>query len=284
MLKTWLLMSVFTMRAIDAHDQFTRLCSMSGAPDAGGAAPADGGGGGGDGGGNPLNPPSALSAAVDPDKAKPAADPDKPAGADDATKDKETPAETPEQKAERLKNETPEEKTAREAKEKEDADKKTADVLKTYDAIKLPQGITKELPAVKDFLAAAAKDGMPVEKAQAYVDSVAPKLQAAVEAPYKAWADMQAQWISDLKTDKVVGGADLEKNLGFCAKAIDAYGADDAQAVREAFEFTGAGNNPAIVRMMYRAGKALAEGGPLPSKGGTQVDLAEAMYPSMTKG
>ena len=280
MLKMWLLSNVFTMRP--AIDAIGRFCSAEG------DAPAGGGGG------------DAAAAAAAAEAAKPttllgtATDATK--DGKDATKDgkdatvvvddKTPAAETPEAKAERLKNETPEAKTAREAKEKADGDAKVAATLKTYEAVKMPDGVTRDQPAVQDFLKQAAADGMPLEKAQAYVDSVAPKLKAAVEAPYKAWEDMQTKWIGELKEDKEVGGAKLQENLGFAAKALDTFaGAADSvegKAVREALEFTGAGNNPAMVRMMVRIGKKLAESGPLGGSSKTaDKDLAAMMYPSM---
>lgn len=280
MLKHLLLNSVFSMLPAIAIEGL-RLCSAEG------DAPAAAAGGG--------DPPPAITTALgtaqapaDDGKAKdaPAADDktkDQPAK-DDAGKDAPK-AETPEEKAARLKNETPEQKTAREAEEKAAGEKKVADTLKTYDAVKLPEGVTRDMPAVKDFLQQAAQDGMSADQAQKYVDNVAPKLKEAMDAPYKAWADMQTGWLKELKEDSEIGGADLPKNLGLAAKALDTFAGDakspEGLAVRQALEFTGAGNAPAIVRMMVRIGKQLAEGTPLGGKTAPTGDLAAAMYPSM---
>lgn len=291
MLKFRLMSSVFSMLPIDSFDPFVRLCS------------AEGDGGGGDGGGDAAAAAAAAAAAGEAKAEEPstllgtAKAPAEGEKKDDATKDdaaaaaaavagdKKDQAETPEQKAERLKNETPEQKVEREKVEKAEADKKTAEVLKTYEAIKMPEGVNKDQPAVQDFLKVAAEDGMPLEKAQRLVDSVAPKLQAAVDAPYKAWADVNAQWVTELKTDMEIGGDKLKENLGLAAKAIDTYSGaaatPEGKAVRDALEFTGAGNNPAIVRMLVKVGKALAEGGPLGGNNKPSADLAAMMYPNM---
>lgn len=287
MLKHFLLMNVFA--PIGADMAFDRYCSMSGATGDAGAGAGDGAAAAAAAAGAVEKPAatSALATAVDDAGAAAAA---AAAAAKDppVEGDKKPAEETAEAKAERLKNETPEEKTAREAEEKAAGDKKVADLRKSYEAIKLPDGLKADQPAVADFLKIASEKGMPLDQAQALVDSVAPKLQEAVDAPYKAWADLQTKWMGELKTDPEIGGAALKENLGFAAKALDTFAGDskspEGQAVREAFEFTGAGNHPAIARMLVRVGKALAEGAPLGGKGkGQAPDLAAQMYPSMAK-
>lgn len=287
MLKQTLLMTVFAGLPITLPGA-DRYCSMSGATGGGGA---EGGGGSAaaEGGAGAVEKPAAtsiLATAVDEGAAAAAAAAkDKPVVEGDKDKPVE---ETPEQKAERLKNETPEAKAAREAVEKVASDKKVADTLKTYDAIKLPEGMKKDQPALLEFLKDAAANGMPLDQAQKYVDTVGPKLQEAVDAPYKAWADMQTKWMTELKTDPEIGGAALKENLGLAAKALDTFAGDakspEGMAVREALEFTGAGNHPAIARMLVRVGKGLAEGAPLGGRSkGQGPDLAAAMYPTMQK-
>ena len=193
--------------------------------------------------------------------------------------------ETAEAKAERLKNETPEAKAKREGEEKVAAEKKTADTLKTYDALKMPEGMAKDQPVVADFLKTAATKGLSIEQTQALVDDVGPKLKEATEAPYKAWATMNEGWLKEMKSDKEIGGADLQANLGLAAKAIDTICTTDGErkAFRSALEFTGAGNNPDMARFLIRVGKMLAEGGPLGGRSKQAESLAKSMYPTMAQ-
>lgn len=193
------------------------------------------------------------------------------------TAEQKTTRETAErERAELLAKETPEEKTKREASEK------TADTLKSYDALKVPDGVNADAPLVGAFKKSAAEHGLSTEAAQALMDTVTPELQAAIRAPYETWANTVTQWVADVKADPEIGGAKFEENLGFAAQAIDQFG---GPKLREAMRFTGAGANPEFVRFCVRVGKGIAEGGfvgggAAPEKG---VPLSTKMYPSMAK-
>lgn len=213
-----------------------------------------------------VKPTSILDTVKPPVDAKPEAKPGE-------AKAEEKPAETPEAKAER---------------EKAESDAKIADTLKSYDALKLPEGVEADQPVYADFKKAAAQHGLPTEAAQALIDTVAPKLKEAVEAPYKAWGEMQEKWIGEIKADPEIGGKNLEQNLGIVVKGIHALmgNTEAAQKVKEALAYTGAGNNPEIVRAFYRAGKLVSEGTPLSGKNAPAEkprDIGSIMYPTMAK-
>lgn len=247
------------------------------APDAAASPPADGGAAP-DAGGAPApaaQPKSLLTDAKAPD------------GTPDPAPEPVKPPETEAEKAERLKNETPADKEAREKLETEEAEKAKAartEALKPYDALKLPEGMPADQPAFVDFKNQALDLGVEPEKAQKLIDTVAPKLQEAVDAPYKAWAETQEQWIKACETDTEFGGANFEKNLGYAALAIDKFGGGEKGAeLRKAFAFTGAGSNPEIIRAFYRMGKAMSEGVPVLAKpAAADKSVAARMYPTMT--
>jgi len=189
------------------------------------------------------------------------------------------PVETEEEKTARLAAETPEQKAEREKAEGE------ARVLamKPYDALTLPEGMPADQPAFADFKKQALDLGVEPEKAQKLIDTVAPRMKEAMEAPYNLWADTQVAWVNEVKADPVIG-KDLDKNIAIAARAIDSYGtAEEAKAVRTALAFTGAGNNPAIVRWMHRVGLTLKEGGPVLGNPAPveKRSLAELAYPTM---
>lgn len=192
--------------------------------------------------------------------------------------------ETPEAKAIREKAETPEQKTAREAdaalvKNADEAAKVERE--KPYEALKLPEGMPRDQPAFKDFIATAAELGLPIEQGQKLIDAIAPKLKEAIDAPYEMWATMLGQWVKSAESDAEYGGANYKANLGICAQALDAYG--NGVEVRKALAFTGAGNHPEIIRWMYRAGLKQSEGGPANGRNANTSDktLAERVYPEM---
>lgn len=94
---------------------------------------------------------------------------------------------------------------------------------------------------------------LPQEAAQKLLDKVAPVVEARqlqqMEAVRKQWADTSV-------TDQEFGGEKLSENLSVAKKALDAFGSPQ---LRELLEKSGLGNHPEMIRLMYRAGKAISE-------------------------
>lgn len=181
-----------------------------------------------------------------------------------------------------------------------------ADLQKQYDAAKgaeaalaavkpeditvtLSEGVTLDEKTMGDFKAIVADPKLTTqERAQKLADLHVSALKGAAEAPYKLWAETQTKWQGEVKADKELGGTNFDTMRSTIAKAITDVGGPDADAIFEAFKYTGAANNPAIVRLVYRMSKALVEGDPV--AGGAPADLKDkgfaasvaAMYPSAT--
>lgn len=145
----------------------------------------------------------------------------------------------------------------------------------------------EQLQAFKD---AAAGAKLTQEQAQAFVDQHAAALQKAATAPYEQWRDTQEAWQKEIKADPEFGGAHLEKEtIPAIARAIKAFSPDAAAEakLREAFHFTGAGNNPEMIRFMARIGKAMSEGSFVagkPTSGDGGKSAAQTLYPSHGAG
>lgn len=125
----------------------------------------------------------------------------------------------------------------------------------------LPEGITAEDPLVKSFLEGAAKGGMDNESVNAVLSEIAPKIAEQLRAPYQAWKTLNDTWQAEIKADPDIGGAKLPQTIATINKGIERFG--DAAAVRDALNATGAGNNPAIVRMLSNVFSKLVEGTPV---------------------
>lgn len=181
---------------------------------------------------------------------------------------------------------TPDGEVKPEAKEGEDkpADAETKPI--EYTDFKLPEGMTLDEKLITDFKEFATENNLSQEDAQKLIDLHANTLKEAAEAPYKAWATTQQQWQKDVMADTELGGQNFEPMKVVLAKAIDQVGGEQAKAIREALNFTGAGNNPDILRLIFRMGKAITEGSPTSTGGPTNVSkpksAGEIMYPSMT--
>lgn len=151
-----------------------------------------------------------------------------------------------------------------------------------YGEFKLPEGVSKDDPTVASFLEAASAKGLSQEAAQALVDSVGPKYLEALKSPYKVWAETQTKWRDEVMADPEVGGTNLPQVRTSVAKLLDNPSFADP-GLRDALKFTGASNNPAVIRSLYRMARALTEGGPV---GGSKPaaaskSLAGTMYPNL---
>jgi hypothetical protein len=150
-------------------------------------------------------------------------------------------------------------------------------------AFKLPEGVQADEAVLGEFAGVAKELGINQEGAQRLVDLYAKQAKAEAVKPYEQWHAMQKQWQDEIKADPSIGGDKLEPALQKVAKVLDTYGDPE---VRKALSFTGAGNNPAIIRTLVKMAEALSEGGPIvgaPPTGKPKT-AAEAMYPHLKAG
>jgi hypothetical protein len=113
-------------------------------------------------------------------------------------------------------------------------------------------------------------------------------MTAAAKQPYDLWNNTQADWQGEVKADKEIGGPNFDATKATVARVIDTVGGTEAKAIRDAFNFTGAGNHPAIVKFVARLGKYVTEGGPVAGtpvhEGAANADAAlKALYPTAAK-
>lgn len=150
--------------------------------------------------------------------------------------------------------------------------------------IKFPEGMTVADADRDSFLGILNNQEMtPSQKAQALVDLQAQVTQQASEAGSQAWADMQDQWVNEVRNDPDVGGQRFESSLTNIGKLIDEFGSDDLRAV---MDITGAGNNVHVIKFLANVASRLTEGTQV-SNGSpvkTEASIAETLYPSMKKG
>lgn len=159
-----------------------------------------------------------------------------------------------------------------------------------YVDFKLPDGFTAD----KEMMGAAGelfkKMNISQDGAQQLVDLYAKNLQAAQEAPFKAYIDMKQGW-TDAVTAKY--GKDIEeggKHYVAVGSLLEKLGPAE-MPFREAMDVTGVGSHPAFVDAFIEFAKMLGSGthvkgnGPSPlgqSPGATpQRSLAQSMYPHL---
>lgn len=136
--------------------------------------------------------------------------------------------------------------------------------------LKLPDGVEANAELLTSFTTLATESGLNTEKAQKLLDmhlAEVGKINAATE---KAWTDQVAAWKTAIDKDPDIGGEKTAAAQVVIARALDTYGSSEARA---AFEATGAGWNPAIIKFVHKMAAALNEGSPI-SPGGPRGQKA----------
>jgi len=162
---------------------------------------------------------------------------------------------------------------------------------KEYEAFKVPEGY--ELDAEVSKEASGLFKGMNLSQADAQklVDFYVSKTTESADAPYKLWEQTQERWVNEVRADPELGSK-LAAVKTAVSKMIDGVGdAKLASDFRSAMDYTGAGNNPAFIKVMYALAQRLTEGGHVsgtaPSEigqarpGSRPATAAKALYPNL---
>lgn len=168
---------------------------------------------------------------------------------------------------------------------KTEADQKDAPADKPASApekyeFKAPEGREFDAETIARFSEVAKELNLTNEAAQSILDKMGPQLASRQESQIKA---IQNQWMQASTADKEFGGEKLTENLSVAKKALDAFGSPE---LRTLLNESGLGNHPEIIRILYRAGKAISEDQMVSGNKGTAkpagpksfADLADALY------
>jgi hypothetical protein len=164
-------------------------------------------------------------------------------------------------------------------------DGKPADVVPVeYKDLKVPEGIQADSPTLTAFTETAGKLGISQSAAEALIAQFGPEMAKAATGPYKAWAETQNAWVATVKADPEIGGDNFTRMTSTIAKVLDDPRFADP-GTREALNLTGAGNNPALIRTLYRMAQALTEGEHVAGNPPRQTkSTAELLYPTHPNG
>jgi hypothetical protein len=100
------------------------------------------------------------------------------------------------------------------------------------------------------------------------VDFYVAKTTESHNQPYEQYQETRQTWRSEINADPDIGGTKLNGVMVSISKLIDSFGdAKVADAFREAMDYTGAGDNPGVVKGLYALAKRLTEGGPVRGSG-----------------
>jgi hypothetical protein len=161
-----------------------------------------------------------------------------------------------------------------------------------YTDFTVPEGFTLDEQVAKDAGELFKRLDLSQPHAQELVDFYIKQTKEAFEAPFNAYQDKRQEWRDEINGDPEIGGTKLNGVKASIGKLIDSFGDRKiAEAFREAMDFTGAGDNPAVVRGLYALSKRLNEGaavrgnGPSPegqrAPGSGERSAAQALYPNL---
>lgn len=117
---------------------------------------------------------------------------------------------------------------------------------------KAPEGKSYDAETMNSFSEIAKELNLPQDSAQKLLDTMAPKI---AERQMQQIAVIRTEWAQASQTDKEFGGDKLAENLAVAKTALDSFGTPELRAM---LNQSGLGNNPEIIRFMYRAGKAMS--------------------------
>lgn len=119
---------------------------------------------------------------------------------------------------------------------------------------KAPEGAAAyDSGLIAAFEAGAKEANLPQDAAQKLLDTMSPKIQEIQAAQVTA---IRTGWAEASKSDKEFGGENLGANLAVAKKALDTFGTPE---LNKLLVSTGLGSHPEMIRLMFKAGKALSE-------------------------
>ena len=159
-------------------------------------------------------------------------------------------------------NKTPEQIAAdKVAADKAAAEKAAAAAPAKYE-LTLPEGGRLDQSDLDEFVAMAKDKGLTSEQAQAVLTEHAQALAAQAD-----------RFLTETKSHPEIGGAHLEAAQKLANAALERFlpaTAPEGQAFRSFLTKTGYGNSPAVVLLLSRIGKAMAEDQPIAAGAGAR--------------
>lgn len=152
-----------------------------------------------------------------------------------------------------------------------------------------PEGVEVNEEALAQFSEKAKDLGLTQSQYQGLIEYQTQLNAQGQEAMATQYEERVGQWAEATRTDPVIGGEDLDANLGLAKQAINTFGDDDLAKLIDAPspdnpDGLGLGNHPAFIRLLYKVGTAVSESDLV--TGDSKVEgpsSLERMYPSMFK-
>lgn len=159
--------------------------------------------------------------------------------------------------------------------------------VESYADLKIADGFEVNAEALDGAKAIFTEAQVPPEAAQKLLDLYTTNLKTASDAVAAAHQEqftaLNQQWITATNALPEMQGEAKKQTLAILGRTMDEFGSPEA---REAFNLTGAGNNPHIVKYILSLAQAVVEGSPTPQGAPAMPDprrgksLGQRLYPN----
>lgn len=148
-----------------------------------------------------------------------------------------------------------------------------------------PEGHVVDESVISKFSEVAKELNLSQEKAQRFLDAMAPAVAAAQAESYKEMfsdiGGLPETWGNAARADKEFGGDQLEANLAIANKAYDQFATNELKTLLAKTKF---GDHPEIIRMFYRIGKSVSPDAVITGKAApTPTDRLATLYDNTPK-
>ena len=130
-----------------------------------------------------------------------------------------------------------------------------------YGDLRIPEGMALDEKGMGEFQTFAKEHDLTPAQAQKLLEFGGAKLKAQLETMYAQWHERNAKWEIQAKTDAEIGGKNFEANISTAKLVFQSGEANplvksmkESSALAAALNTTGAGNNPAICKIVCEDG------------------------------
>ena len=126
----------------------------------------------------------------------------------------------------------------------------------TYVDFEFPEGTEMDEKGMEAFQPLAKELNLTQEQAQKLITLQTDLMKRQGEVEQTAWDKTNTEWLEAARNDPEIGGVEHDAKMATAMKAVKQFGTKE---LLEAFDATGVGNHPEMIRFAYRIGKLMED-------------------------
>lgn len=126
---------------------------------------------------------------------------------------------------------------------------------KEYNSLEKPEDSLLSDSDMERILSQAKEEGLSKEDAQKQVELADSVLKTNAESVAERHNELSEKWVQECKEDKEIGGEKFDESVSHAQRALKKFG---TEKLMESLNETRFGNNPEVLRVFARIGKAMS--------------------------